>query len=278
MEPISATLITCNEQGNIREALESLRWCSEIVVVDSGSTDRTVEFCRAFGARVLHRNWTGYADQKNYAVESANHHWIFSLDADERVSAALQSEIAAVVQDGLRCAGYRIPRVAFFMGRWIRHGDWYPDYQLRLFDRRRARWEGGSVHESVRVRGTVGVLGNDIQHYTYRTLSDYLRRLETYSTLAASDYLRKGRRSGPLRMWGHPVVTFVKAYLLKKGFLDGTPGLMVAIMGAVSVFFKYAKLYELNAARRASPALSGSAADAAPCAIVPDSGERKGEP
>ena len=132
------------------------------------------------------------------------------------------------------------------MGRWIRHGDWYPDYQLRLFDRRRGRWQGGRVHESVKIDREPGRLKGEIHHFTYRSLADYLKRLETYSSLAAADYLQKGRISTPLKLLGNPMMTFVKAYLLKGGFLDGVPGLMVATMGVVSVFFKYAKLYELQ--------------------------------
>ena len=132
------------------------------------------------------------------------------------------------------------------MGRWIRHGDWYPDCQLRLFDRRRGRWQGGRVHESVRINEEPGLLKGEIHHYTYRSLSDYLRRLETYSSLAAADYQQRGKIASGLKLFGNPIATFARAYFLKRGFLDGVPGLMVAAMGAVSVFFKYAKLYELR--------------------------------
>jgi glycosyltransferase involved in cell wall biosynthesis len=246
MEPISATLITHNEAANIEEALRSLAWTDEIVVADSGSTDATVEICGRYTGKVFTRPWTGFVDQKNYVVEKASHDWILSLDADERVSLDLTGEIEALRRNGLRFAGYRIPRVAFFMGRWIRHGDWYPDYQLRLFDRRRGRWQGGRVHESVRIDGTPGVLRGQIHHYTYRSLSDYLRRLETYSTLAAQDYMQRGKTASAAKLMAHPAATFLKAYLLKRGFLDGAPGLMAAAMGAVSVYFKYAKLYELQ--------------------------------
>ncbi len=246
MDPLSATLITHNEETNIEEALQSVAWADEIVVVDSGSTARTVEICRRHTDKVYHRGWTGYVDQKNHAVAMASHDWIFSLDADERVGPELVREIELLRKNGMGRAGYRIPRVAFFMGRWIRHGEWYPDYQLRLFDRRRGRWQGGRVHESVRVEGTPGILAGELRHYTYRRLSDYLRRLETYTTLAAQDYREQGRKVTMLKVLANPAGAFVKGYLLKRGFLDGGPGLMVAVMGAVSVFFKYAKLYELQ--------------------------------
>ncbi len=246
MEPISATLITYDEQANVEEALASLGWADEIVVVDCGSTDRTLDICRRFTNQIIHRDWTGFVDQKNFAAEKARHNWIFSLDADERPSPELQKEIGVLRSAGFLQAGYRMPRVAFFMGRWIRHGDWYPDYQLRLFDRRRARWQGGRVHESVRVDGQPGLLKGEIHHYTYRSLSDYLKRLETYSALAAADYRQRGKTSGGLKMLGNPIATFARAFILKRGFLDGVPGLMVAAMGAISVFSKYAKLYELQ--------------------------------
>jgi len=250
MPGISATVITFNEEANIAGALESLRWADEVVVVDSGSTDATLEICRKYGIVPHTRAWTGYVDQKNYAVEKAANDWVFSLDADEQVSPALQQEIAGLLGSGPRHPGYRIPRVAYFMGRWIRHGDWYPDYQLRLFDRRRGRWQGGRVHESVRLDQEPGFLKGEIHHFTYRDLSAYLRRLESYSTLAAADYHQRGKVSTPLRMLLNPTATFFKTYLLKRGFLDGAPGFVVAVMGAVSVFFKYAKLYELRGRRR----------------------------
>jgi len=246
MQPISATLITYNEERNIGEALQSLSWVDEIIVVDSGSTDSTLEICRQSTDRVFHRDWTGYVDQKNYAVEKARNDWIFSLDADERPSPELCSEIQDLARKGFGNTGYRIPRVAHFMGRWIRHGDWYPDYQLRLFDRRHGKWDGGRIHESVRINRPAELLKGEILHYTYRNLSEYLSRLETYSSLAARDYRQRGKTATPFSFLGHPTAVFIKAYLLKRGYLDGVPGLAVAIMGAVSVFFKYAKLYELQ--------------------------------
>jgi glycosyltransferase involved in cell wall biosynthesis len=246
MQPISATVITYNEEKNIEEALQSLSWAGEIVVVDSGSTDATLEICRRFTDRVFHREWTGYVDQKNFAVAQARHDWIFSLDADERPGPELRAEIRELALKGLRSPGYYIPRVVFFMERWLRHGDWYPDYQLRLFDRNCGRWDGGRVHESVKTSGKPEYLHGEIQHFTYRSLSEYLVRLDTYSSLAAHDYQQRGRSATLSRLLGNPLAAFVKGYFIKRGFLDGTPGFAAAVMGAVSVFFKYAKLYELT--------------------------------
>ena len=250
MQPVSATLITYNEEKNVAQALKSLSWADEILVVDSGSSDATVEICRSFNSTVIHRDWTGYVDQKNFAAEKARNDWIFSLDADERVSPELTREIQELNRSGFSSPGYKIPRVAFFMGRWIRHGSWYPDYQLRLFNRRAGRWEGGHVHESVRISGNHAFLSGEIFHYTYRNISEYLGRLETYSSLAALDYRQKGKRATLPGLICNPVAVFLKSYLLKRGFLDGVPGFMVAAMGAVSVFFKYAKLYEIQLGNR----------------------------
>lgn len=253
MQPVSATIITCNEEHNIADALKSLSWIEEIVVVDSGSRDGTLEICRGFTDKIFQRDWSGFVDQKNYAVEKASSDWILSLDADERVSPELRKEIEAGMRGGFSARGYRIPRTAHFMGRWIRHGDWYPDYQMRLFDRRCGRWRGGRVHESVRIEGPTGKLKGEIHHFTYRNFSEYLRKLEDYSTLAALDYSQGGKRTTPLTLLGKPLGAFIKAYLAKRGFMDGAAGFAVAVMGAVSVFFKYAKLYELEKEFRQYP-------------------------
>ena len=246
MQPISATLITYNEERNIAEALQSLSWVDEIVVVDSGSRDATVAICRQFTERIFHRDWTGFVDQKNFAVENARNDWIFSLDADERPSPELSQEIQELARNGFPRPGYKMPRVVFFLGRWIRHGEWYPDCQLRLFDRRNGKWEGGRVHESVKLQEKSGLLKGEIYHYTYRSLSDYLKRLEIYSALAALDHQQRGKTITPIRLLGNPIAAFARSYLLKRGFLDGAPGLAVAMLAAISVFFKYAKLYELQ--------------------------------
>jgi glycosyltransferase involved in cell wall biosynthesis len=257
MPPISATLITFNEERNIEEALQSLSWTDEIVVVDSGSNDNTVKICRNFTDRIFHRDWTGYVDQKNFAVEKASNDWIFSLDADERSSPELSLEIQELARKGFRKSGYKIPRVTYFLGRWIRHGEWYPDCQMRLFNRKHGKWEGGCIHESVKIGEKPDYLKGEIHHFTYRSLSDYLRRLEIYSTLAARDYQKRGKVASPIMLLGNPIVAFIRSYLVKCGFLDGAPGLAVATMAAVSVFFKYAKLYELQRKLSQQPPMSG---------------------
>jgi glycosyltransferase involved in cell wall biosynthesis len=245
MQPVSATIITLNEEHNIAGALLSVSWADEIIIVDSGSKDRTLEICRGFTDKVFHRDWSGFVDQKNHAVGKASNDWVLSLDADERISSELREEILRERNSGFRKDGYRIPRRARFMGRWILHGDWYPDCQVRLFDRRKGRWRGGRVHESVSVEGTTGRMRAEIHHYTYRDFSEYLGKLETYSSLAALDYRERGRKAASWMLLAKPLGVFVKAYLVKGGFRDGSAGFAVAVMGAVSVFFKYAKLYEI---------------------------------
>jgi glycosyltransferase involved in cell wall biosynthesis len=243
--PVTATVITCNEAANIQAALESLSWADELIVVDSESTDATVSLARQFTDRVIVRPWPGYIAQKNFAAEQATHDWIFSLDADERVSPALASEIAALIGGGPPAAGYRVPRVTFHLGRWIRSTDWYPDYQLRLYDRRRARWAGKYVHESVRADGPVVDLQGELLHYAYRDLAHHLQTMDRYTTLAARQMFEDGRRAGWVDLAVHPPAAFLRNYLLRGGFKDGVPGLIVSAMNARYVGLKFAKLWEL---------------------------------
>ena len=192
--PVTATVITFNEAANIEAALASLAWADEIIVVDSESTDQTAAIARKFTDNVIVRPWPGYIAQKNFAAAQASHDWIFSLDADERVTPALAAEIAAVLGRGPAAAGYRVPRVTFHLGRWMRGTDWYPDYQLRLYDRRRARWTGKYVHESVAADGPVQDLAHELQHYAYRDLAHHFQTMDRYTTLAARQMFEEGRR------------------------------------------------------------------------------------
>ncbi len=248
MREISATLISYNEEAKIERALASLAGIvDEIVVVDSFSTDSTVEICRRYTDRVIQRAWTGYRDQKQFAVERATHDWILSVDADEVVSEDLRDELKRWrTGSGADAAGYRIRRRTFFLGRWIDHTSWAADWQVRLFDRGAARWEGRRVHESVQVRGRVGRLDGVLEHYTYASVSEYLVQLENFSRLAAADALERGRRSSWSRMLLLPPIEFLRNFLLQRGFLDGVPGLAASTLSAVSVYFKYLALWELQ--------------------------------
>jgi glycosyltransferase involved in cell wall biosynthesis len=252
---ISATVVTLNEERNIARALESLRCVDEIVVVDSGSSDRTVEVALRLGARVLQETWRGYAGQKNFASQCAAYDWILSIDADESVTEELEGEILALKRDGPGRDAYSMPRLAQYLGRWITHGGWYPDRKVRLFDRRRAEWVGDYVHESVRVTGSTGELHGKLLHFTCDSLSDHMRTLDRYTTLAARELLAKNSTVPMHRMIFDPAWTFVRTYLMRRGFLDGPQGLAIAWMAALYTFLKYAKAwqeagYDANTASR----------------------------
>ena len=238
---ISAAIITYNEERNIARALESLRCCDEIVVVDSGSTDRTVELATKLGARVIDMAWRGYADQKNYASECCQNDWVLSLDADEALSEALEAEIWQIKKTGPEFDGYTMPRLAQYLGRWILHSGWYPDRKIRLFDRRRAKWVGNFVHESVLVDGRVGHLNANILHFTCSSLSEHLRTLDRYTTLAAEQLVSQKADIGWKELALDPAWTFFRTYILQRGFLDGFEGLAIAYMAAFYNFLKYAK-------------------------------------
>ena len=246
MPAVTVTIITLNEAEHIAAAIDSASWADEIILVDSGSTDDTVAIARSKGARVETRAWSGYIDQKNFAHGLARNDWIFSLDADERISPPLASEIRSLLTSEPPRKGYRIPRVAYHLGRWVRTTDFYPDYQTRLYDRRSARWTGMYVHESVTVDGGPGQLVNELQHYSFRDLRDQLERINHYTTLAARQMYERGQRSGPLALLAHPPAAFLRNYVLRRGFLDGTVGLTISLVNAYSVFLKFAKLWELQ--------------------------------
>ena len=246
MPKLSVTIITLNEADHIAAAIDSATWADEILVVDSGSTDATVDIARGKGATVLSREWNGWIEQKNFAAGRAAHDWIFSLDADERITPPLAAEIKALLATEPVRRGYRMPRVTFHLGRWIRTTDFYPDYQTRLYDRRAARWQGKYVHESVSVDGGAGQLKNEIEHYSFRDLRDQLERINTYTTLAARQMHESGRRAGVLDLVFHPPAAFLRNYVLRRGVIDGAAGLTISAMNAYSVFLKFAKLRELQ--------------------------------
>lgn len=241
MLKISATIIALNEERNIARAMESLRCCDEVLVVDSGSTDRTVEIACKLGAKVVETHWRGYAAQKNFAMEQASHDWILSLDADESLSEALEAEIWQIKKAGPSYDAYTMPRLAQYLGRWILHSGWYPDRKIRLFDRRKARWDGKYVHESVVVNGRIGHLQSNLLHFTCNSLSEHLRTMDSYTTLAAAELIDRQEHIGWFKLLWDPPWTFVRTYFLKRGFLDGPEGLAIAYMAAFHNFVKYAK-------------------------------------
>lgn len=246
MPRLTVTVITRNESANIDAALASVSWADEVIVVDSASTDDTVAIARRHGARVEIRPWPGYGAQKNYAASIAANDWILSLDADERVPPPLAAEIRALLASDLPRRGYRIPRLTFYLGHWIRGTDWYPDYQLRLYDRRAGAWLETRVHESVRLDGEPGVLRHDLEHFAYRDISHHLATIDRYTTLAAEQMAAAGRTPSAAELLIHPPFAFLRNYVLRRGFLIGTTGLTVSVLNSYYVFLKLAKARELE--------------------------------
>lgn len=250
--PISACVITLNEADRIEDCLRSLSWCEEIVVIDSHSTDATRERAAALGARVVERDWPGHAAQKEFAIRAARCDWVFCVDADERVSPALRAEIEALTERGLAdAAGWSMPRLSCYLGHWIRHGTWYPDRTVRLFDRRRGRFAAHrsyDLHERVVLDGPCSALRSDLLHLPYRSLDEHLRTIDSYTTIMAQGLQQRGRRARVTDLVTRPWVRFVKFYVVKAGFLDGWRGLLLAYLAAHYVRLKYAKLLALQRA------------------------------
>jgi glycosyltransferase involved in cell wall biosynthesis len=244
---LSVTVITLNEEANIRRTLESVRWADEIIVLDSGSTDRTVAICREYTDKVYSQEWLGYSGQKNAAIDKATGDWILSLDADEPVEPELAAEIKLIIASPGPCDGYSIPRKTFFLGKWIRHGGWYPDYNLRLFKRGKGRFEERAVHEAIKVQGTVGRTAYAIEHYAISDLASYMSSINKYSSLAVtvmSQQRISPFKAGWINILLRPLLTFVYKYIFRLGFLDGKHGLVLNLFHAYYVFAKYAKAWE----------------------------------
>lgn len=243
MIPVSVVIITHNEESNIEDALRSAADFDEIIVVDSFSADRTIEICKRYTDKVYQHEWSGYAKQKQMAVDYAVSPWVLILDADERITAELRQEIAGIIeltdQDG-----FSVRRKNYFLGKWIRHSGWWPDNIPRLFRRGKGALEEREVHEKVLIRGSVGNLKGCLEHYTYRTISDYIRKMDIYTTLAAREIRKKSGRPGIVAMLMKPCTTFLKMYILRLGFLDGMHGMLLAVLYGYYTFLKYAKAWE----------------------------------
>ena len=249
--PLSVVVIAQQAAAQLTDCLASVAFADEIVLVDSGSRDATLEIAKRHGARVVEKEWLGFGPQKQFAVEQARNDWVLCLDADERVS----SELAASVRRALEgpvAPVYRMARRNRFLGRWLRHGEGYPDWCTRLFDRRQARWSDDPVHEKVLYAVTPGTLEGDLLHESAEDLGRYFEKQNRYSALAARQLFERGRTAGPAELLLSPLVRFVKFYLLRLGFLDGLPGLVHIAIGCAASFMKYAKLIELRRAGRAA--------------------------
>jgi glycosyltransferase involved in cell wall biosynthesis len=271
---LSVTVVAKNEAADLGAALASVAWADEIVVVDSHSTDDTVAIARQHTDRVVVHDWLGHIEQKNYAASLTSHDWILSLDADERVTQALADEIRATLAADPRHAAFRMPRVTWHLGRWVRTTDWYPDYQARLYDRRRARWTGRYVHESLTLEGSPGQLAGELQHYAYRDIADHLETIDRYTTLAARQMHEDGRRAGLLQLAGHPPLAFLRNYIARGGIRDGVPGFIISSMNAYYVFLKFAKLWELDRVQGSRFRVQGSFAEPGTRTPNPEPGTR----
>jgi glycosyltransferase involved in cell wall biosynthesis len=248
---ISAIVVCYNEEDRIRDCLESLRWCDEVVIVDSFSTDRTVEICKNYTDRVLQRSWSGYRDQKAFAHTQATKEWVLLVDADERVTPALREEIRhALGHDNGRYAGYSVPRLVHYLGRWWWRGGWFPDYDVRLFRHDRASWGGSDPHEKILVDGKVGRLHNPLHHYSYRNIADHIQRINRFTSISSQELKKGGARWRIADALLRPAGRFFRSYVLKRGFMEGFAGFYVALTASIYVFLKYAKLWELELEER----------------------------
>jgi len=249
---ISAVIITYNEEKNILAALESVSWADEIIVVDSNSTDGTREIAESQGAKVIVRDWPGFSEQKQFGVDAATNDWILSLDADERISSELRAEIESLKVSGPTENGYRIPRLSSYMGRKIRHSGWYPDRQLRLFDRRKGHWNGRWIHESVEMEVTAKVadLNSDIFHFSVDSVTQHHQMIgERYAPLGARQMYESGRATSRFQVIMAGPIAFLRSYVLKLGFLDGFPGFCIARFAAYHAYLKHLLLLEMQRAR-----------------------------
>lgn len=272
---LSVCIVACNEEINIRRCLESVAWVEDrVVVLDLRSSDRTDVIARELGARVIVHPYAGNIEQKNFALAQAKHDWVFSLDADEVCTPQLQQEVRDVVaKEKPRAVGFEVNRLTYHLGRWLRHGDFYPDWQLRLFRRSEASWQGINPHGRVVVQGAVRRLGGDLEHYSYRNLADQVSRIQEFSRVQALALRDQGVRATWSMLVLRPPLRFLRAYVMKAGFLDGVAGLVVAAATAFHVFLKYAKLWELQTLASGAEA-EYAAGKVVPSALAPPSADQ----
>lgn len=242
---LSAAVVACDEEDKIGDCIDSLFFVDEIIMVDSGSTDRTVEIAREKGAKVLHHKWYGYIEQKTYAFEQTTGEWVLNLDADERISAELRKEIEELLKNPT-ADGYAVPRLVYYINRWIWHSGWYPARKVRLFRREKGKWGGENPHDKILIDGKCKNLKGDIYHLSFDNISDHVATLQNFTNIASDEGVAKGRRSGWFSIFFRPLGAFLKMYFLKRGFLDGVPGFIVSSLSAYHVFSKHVKIWEKN--------------------------------
>src|SRR5438093_7149893 len=247
MESIAAVVITKDEERNIADCLASVVWVDAMSVMAGGSTDRSVELARRFTDKIFVRPWPGYGPQKNFGIEQATANWILIVDADERVSSELQTEIRKIIALPLNndVSAYRVPRRNYYYGRWVRWGGVYPDYQIRLFTKGYARYNDVQLHENLLVKGSVDTLGGHLDHFTERQIEDHFRKFETYTTLAAQEKLKQIKSVGWLDLLIRPLVITFKTYFIKQGLRDGVHGLILSVFAGMFTFVKYSKAWDL---------------------------------
>ncbi|MGS2717398.1 glycosyltransferase family 2 protein [Eionea flava] len=245
--PLSAIIITQNEEHNIKRCIESVAFCEEIIVVDSGSNDNTVNIATQLGARIIHQPWMGYGKQKQFAVEQSTHSWVLCLDADEVVSNDLKKSIIDSDKSGITISSYKMARQNHFLGKALQHGEGYPDFSLRLFNKKQCCWSDDSVHEGVIVNsGNTKKLKGDLLHFSGETISKYLAKQNKYTQLQAEKLFFLGERPSSIKCFSSPAIRFLKFYFLRLGFLDGAAGFIHVSIGCFNAFCKYAKLLELH--------------------------------
>ena len=246
---ISAFVVCCNEERQIRRCLESVAWCDEIIVVDSGSTDSTISICKEFTDKIIHKDWEGYVKQKRFALGECSKDWVLNVDADEEVSVELKEEIKEILvrdrqPNAPTISGYNLNRVVFFLERWWRKGGWHPEYRLRLCRRSATTWGGSDPHEKAFVTGSTARCKSELHHYTFADLADYMRRMNALSSNATQTLLNRGVKPSVFAILFRPWARFFKFYISRKGYREGLAGLIVATIEAISVFLKYSKVWE----------------------------------
>lgn len=242
--PISVSIICFNEEKKIRRCLESVKWADEIIVLDSFSTDKTLDICREYTDKIHQHEFDGHIQQKNRAIDLCSNDWVFCIDADEVVTEKLRDSILKIDTNNSDYYGFAVPRKVFYLGKWINHGGWYPDYKIRFFNKKYGRWGGVNPHDTVIVKGKTSFLKGDLQHYSYENISAHLNQINKFTDIMAREYEALSKKASVINLTIRPFIKFFKMYFIKLGFLDGRRGFIIAIIASFYVFMKFVKLFE----------------------------------